>query len=81
VVLPKEEDQQTIHQLVQRAIEKQFKVSAAIESKPADVYVMTAIKGRHRLQRPVMRVLEAGLQPHPDLSFHSPKEQCLRPKQ
>jgi peroxiredoxin len=46
VVLPKEEDEQTIHQLVQRAIEKQFKVSAAVESKPAEVYVMTAIKGK-----------------------------------
>lgn len=46
VVLPKEEDEQTIHQLVERAIEKQFKVSAAVESKPADVYVMTAITGK-----------------------------------
>jgi uncharacterized protein (TIGR03435 family) len=46
VVLPKEEDQKTIYQLVQRAIEKRFKVSAAIETKPAEVYVMTALKGK-----------------------------------
>ncbi len=46
VVLPKEEDEKTIHQLVQRAIEKHFKVSAAVESKPAEVYVMTALKGK-----------------------------------
>ncbi len=46
LVLPKEEDQKTIYQLVQRAIEKHFKVSAVVESKPADVYVMTAIKGK-----------------------------------
>jgi uncharacterized protein (TIGR03435 family) len=46
VVLPKEEDQKTIYQLVQRAIEKRFKVSAAVESKPAEVYVMTALKGK-----------------------------------
>jgi len=29
-----------------RAIEKQFNVSAAVESKAAEVYVMTAIKGK-----------------------------------
>ena len=46
VVLPKEEDRNTIYQLVQRAIEKHFKVSTAVESKPADVYVMTALKGK-----------------------------------
>jgi uncharacterized protein (TIGR03435 family) len=46
VVLPKEEDRRIIHQLVARAIEKQFKVSAAVESKPVEVYVMTAIKGK-----------------------------------
>jgi uncharacterized protein (TIGR03435 family) len=46
VVLPEERDEQTIHQLVQRAIEKKFNVSAVVESKPAEVYVMTAIKGK-----------------------------------
>jgi uncharacterized protein (TIGR03435 family) len=46
VVLPGEEDEATIHQLVQRAMEKQFKVSAVVESQPAEVYVMTAIKGK-----------------------------------
>jgi uncharacterized protein (TIGR03435 family) len=46
VVLPNPEDQKAIDQLVQHAIEKQFRVSAVVESKPADVYVMTAIKGK-----------------------------------
>jgi uncharacterized protein (TIGR03435 family) len=46
LMLPKEEDQKTVYQLVQRAIEKHFKVSAAVESKPAEVYVMTALKGK-----------------------------------
>src|SRR6185437_6067987 len=46
VVLPKEEDEHAIHQLVARAIEKQFGVSATVESKPSDVYVMTAIEGK-----------------------------------
>jgi uncharacterized protein (TIGR03435 family) len=46
VVLPKEEDEETIHQLVQRAIEKKFNVSAVVESKTAEVYVMTAIIGK-----------------------------------
>ena len=46
VVLPKEEDQKAIYQLVQRAIEKRFKVSTAVERQPAEVYVMTALKGK-----------------------------------
>jgi hypothetical protein len=40
VVLPIPEEEKTIPQLVQRAIEKQFKVSAVVESKLAEVYVM-----------------------------------------
>jgi uncharacterized protein (TIGR03435 family) len=46
VVLPEERDERTVHQLVQRAIEKRFSVAAVVESKPAEVYVMTAIKGK-----------------------------------
>ncbi len=46
MVLPRQEDEKTIHQFVQRAIEKQFKVTAVVESKPAEVYVMTAIQGK-----------------------------------
>jgi uncharacterized protein (TIGR03435 family) len=46
VVLPEARDQQTIHRLVQRAIEKKFNVSTVVESKPAEVYLMTAVKGK-----------------------------------
>ena len=46
VVLPDEENETAIHQLVQRAIERHFKVSAAVESKPSEVYVMTALKDK-----------------------------------
>jgi uncharacterized protein (TIGR03435 family) len=46
VVLPKDEDEQTIHQLVQHALEKRFQFSAVAESRPVDVYVLTAIKGK-----------------------------------
>jgi uncharacterized protein (TIGR03435 family) len=46
VVLPHEEDEKSIHQIAQRAIEKQFMLSAAVESQPAEVYVMTAITGK-----------------------------------
>jgi uncharacterized protein (TIGR03435 family) len=45
VVPPNPEDGKTIHHLVQRAIEKYFKVWAAVESQPTEVYVMTAAKG------------------------------------
>ncbi len=46
IVLPRPEDEETIHQLVQRAIDKHFNVAAVSESKPVEVYVMTALKGR-----------------------------------
>jgi uncharacterized protein (TIGR03435 family) len=46
VVLPKEESQEAIYKLVQRAIEGQFRALATIVSKPADVYVMTALAGK-----------------------------------
>ena len=46
------EDDKTINQLVQRAIGKYFQVSAVVESKPAEVYVMTAVQGaRHHLMQ------------------------------
>jgi len=51
LVLPKEEAQKTIYQLVQRAIEKHFKVSAAVETQPAEVYAMTALKGKTPLAK------------------------------
>jgi uncharacterized protein (TIGR03435 family) len=51
LVLPKEEDQKTIYQLVQRAIEKHFEVSAAVETKPAEVYAMAALKGKTPLAK------------------------------
>ncbi len=51
MVLPREEDEKTIHGLVQRAIEKRFKVVALVESKVADVFVMTAIKGKTPLAK------------------------------
>ena len=46
VVLPKEESQETIYQLVQHAIEEHFRVLATVEAKPSDVYVMTALSGK-----------------------------------
>jgi uncharacterized protein (TIGR03435 family) len=46
MVLPRQEDEKTIHQLVQRAIEKHFKVAAVVESKPVEVYLMAAVKGK-----------------------------------
>jgi uncharacterized protein (TIGR03435 family) len=46
VVLPKEESQETIYQLVQHAIEEHFRVLATVETKPSDVYVMTALVGK-----------------------------------
>jgi hypothetical protein len=39
-------DPQAMRHLLQQAIEKRFQVSAAVESRPADVYVMTALKGK-----------------------------------
>ncbi len=45
-MLPHEEDQHKIHGLVQQGIEKQFQVSATLENRSVDVYVMTAIDGK-----------------------------------
>lgn len=46
MLLPRAEDEAAIHRLVRDAIEKQFNVSVVAESRPADVYVMTAIPGK-----------------------------------
>jgi hypothetical protein len=81
VVLPKEEDAQTIHQLVQRAIEKQFKVSATVESKLAEGYVITAIKGKTPPAKTSDESFGGGFTALLALSFHSPRELRLRPKQ
>ena len=46
LVLPHEMDLPAMRRLLQQAIEKHFHVSATIESRPADVYVMTALEGK-----------------------------------
>jgi len=46
MILPKEEEEDAIHEFVRRAIEKRFAFSAAIESQSKDVYVLTAIRGK-----------------------------------
>lgn len=46
LVLPKHENDKTIHELARQAIEKYFNVAAVAEQRPSDVYVMTAIKGK-----------------------------------
>jgi len=46
LVPPHEMDPPTMRQLLQQAIEQHFQVSASVESRPQDVYVMTAIKGK-----------------------------------
>jgi uncharacterized protein (TIGR03435 family) len=46
LVPPHPMDQPAMHQLLQQAIEKHFHVSTTVESRPADVYVMTVLKGK-----------------------------------
>jgi uncharacterized protein (TIGR03435 family) len=46
LVPPHQMDPPAMRHLLQQAIEKHFHISAAIEGRPADVYVMTALKGR-----------------------------------
>jgi uncharacterized protein (TIGR03435 family) len=46
LVMPREEEREAVLRLVRQAIEKQFQVSVTTESRPADVYVMTAIPGK-----------------------------------
>ena len=45
-VPPNEMDLPAMRRQVQQALEQHFHVAAAVESRPADVYVMTAIKGK-----------------------------------
>ncbi len=46
LVPPHQMDPQAMRHLLQQGIAKRFHVSAAVESRPADVYVMTAIEGK-----------------------------------
>lgn len=46
LVPPNEMDQAAMRHLLQQAIERHFHVSAAVELRPADVYVMTALEGK-----------------------------------
>lgn len=46
LVPPHEMDAQAMRHLLQQAIERQFNVSASVESRAVDVYVMTAIEGK-----------------------------------
>lgn len=46
LVPPHQMDPQAMLQLLQQAIEKHFHFSATVETRPADVYVMTAIEGK-----------------------------------
>lgn len=45
-VPPSEVGTPTMHSLLQQAVERHFHISATVESRPADVYVMTAIEGK-----------------------------------
>jgi uncharacterized protein (TIGR03435 family) len=46
LVPPHQMDPPEMHHLLQQAIEKRFHVSATIESRPVEVYVMTAVEGK-----------------------------------
>lgn len=46
LVPPHEMDAQAMRHLLQQAIERHFNVSASVESRAVDVYVMTAIEGK-----------------------------------
>ncbi len=46
VVPPGEIGQDAMYSLVQKGIEKYFRLSAAVESRPMDAYVLTALKGK-----------------------------------
>jgi uncharacterized protein (TIGR03435 family) len=52
LVPPHEMDAQAMRHLLRQAIEQNFKVSAAVESRPVDVYVMSAIEGKTPPARP-----------------------------
>jgi uncharacterized protein (TIGR03435 family) len=46
LVPPHQMDSAAMHHLLQQAIQKYFHVSATVENRPADVYVMTALEGK-----------------------------------
>ncbi len=46
LVLPHEEERETIYRLAQQDIEKHFQMSATLEMRLSDVYVMTALEGK-----------------------------------
>ena len=46
LVPPHQMDPAAMHHLLQQAIQKYFHVSAIVENRPADVYVMTALEGK-----------------------------------
>jgi uncharacterized protein (TIGR03435 family) len=46
LVPPHEMEQAAMRHMIQQAIEHHFHVSAAVESRPVDVYVMTALEGK-----------------------------------
>jgi uncharacterized protein (TIGR03435 family) len=46
LVLPRAEDQVTIHRILQHGIEKYFQVSMALEERTMDVFVMTVLEGK-----------------------------------
>jgi uncharacterized protein (TIGR03435 family) len=46
LVPPQEMEQAAMRHRLQQAIERHFHVSAAVQSRPADVYVMTALEGK-----------------------------------
>jgi len=46
LVLPRAEDQTTVHRILQHGIEKYFQVSITLEERTMDVYVMTALEGK-----------------------------------
>ena len=54
LVPPHQMDPPEMHHLLQQAIGKHFHVSATVESRPSDVYVMTLSRARLRPPRPAM---------------------------
>ena len=46
LVLPRAEDQATIHRILQQGIEKYFQVSIALEERSMNVYLMTALEDK-----------------------------------
>jgi uncharacterized protein (TIGR03435 family) len=46
LVPPRRMDREAVYRFVQQGIEKHFRVSMTVESRPIDVYVMTALDGK-----------------------------------